>query len=110
MKLTVPAVRRWLCVAAVCAGGLLGGCVGTRARVPMGPAPVPAVAWEQRMPALQQLGAWAVVGRAAAAVGGQGWQASLNWRQNGPNSEVHLAGPLGVGASILPLAKFDPGR
>ena len=37
-------------------------------------------------------------GRAAAAWGRQGWQASLDWRQRGEVSELHLAGPLGMGA------------
>ncbi len=36
---------------------------------------------------------------AAAALGQQGWQASLDWRQSGRSSDVHLAGPLGVGAT-----------
>ena len=36
-------------------------------------------------------------------VGKQGWQASLDWRQRGETSEVHLAGPFGVGAIVLEL-------
>ena len=35
------------------------------------------------------------------AVGTQGWQASLDWHQSDAVSEVHLAGPFGVGALAL---------
>ena len=34
-------------------------------------------------------------------MGTQGWQASLDWRQRGESSEVHLAGPFGAGAVVL---------
>jgi outer membrane lipoprotein LolB len=61
-------------------------------------APVP---WEQRLLDLQHASTWQLDGRAAVAVGTQGWQASLNWRQHGADAEVHLAGPLGVGALVL---------
>lgn len=50
---------------------------------------------------LQKAGDWQLEGRAAVAVQSQGWQASLNWAQRGGSSEVHLAGPLGVGALVL---------
>jgi outer membrane lipoprotein LolB len=50
---------------------------------------------------LQHANTWQLDGRAAVAVGAQGWQASLNWRQNGAAAELHLAGPLGVGALVL---------
>jgi outer membrane lipoprotein LolB len=35
------------------------------------------------------------------AAGTQGWQASLDWRQNESSSELHLAGPLGIGAQVI---------
>jgi outer membrane lipoprotein LolB len=50
---------------------------------------------------LQKAAAWQLDGRAAGAVGAQGWQATLNWRQHGELSEVHLSGPFGVGALVL---------
>jgi outer membrane lipoprotein LolB len=50
---------------------------------------------------LQKLGSWQLDGRAAVAVGTQGWQASLNWRQRQNSAEVHLSGPLGIGALVL---------
>lgn len=50
---------------------------------------------------LQKAAAWQLDGRAAVAVGTQGWQATLNWQQHGEISEVHLSGPFGVGALVL---------
>ena len=76
----------------------LGACVSTR----QAPAPAtPAAVWEQRVGDLQRQSFWALDGRAAVAVGTQGWQASLNWRQSGAAAEVHLSGPFGVGALVL---------
>jgi outer membrane lipoprotein LolB len=75
---------------------VLAACVTTR----RAPAP-PNAGWEQRAADLQMLGSWQLDGRAAVAVGTQGWQASLNWRQHGDAAEVHLSGPLGVGALVL---------
>lgn len=82
-----------LCCAALTA------CVTSRPPVGTGGAPLP---WEQRVTELQQHdGTWQMDGRAAVAVGTQGWQASLNWRQRPGATEVHLAGPLGIGAVVL---------
>jgi len=64
------------------------------------PAPLPQ-GWEQRVADLQASRSWQLDGRAAVAVGTQGWQATLNWRQRGDSAEVHLSGPLGVGALVL---------
>jgi outer membrane lipoprotein LolB len=75
---------------------VLAACVTTR----RAPAPV-AAAWEQRVADLQALSSWRLEGRAAVAAGTQGWQASLNWRENGALAEVHLSGPLGVGSMVL---------
>jgi outer membrane lipoprotein LolB len=75
---------------------LLCACVTTRQAPPPS-----AVGWEQRAENLQKTASWQLDGRAAAAVGTQGWQASLNWRQRGDSAEVHLSGPFGVGALVL---------
>jgi len=56
---------------------------------------------DQRSAELQHADAWQLAGRAAVAVGSQGWQASLDWHQRGDAAELHLAGPLGVGAMVL---------
>ena len=77
---------------------LLVACATTRqAATP----PVATAPWDQRMLDLQRLASWQLAGRAAVAFGTQGWQASLDWRQSGDVAEVHLSGPLGIGAMVL---------
>jgi outer membrane lipoprotein LolB len=89
-------VRRLLLI--LLCSTVLAACVTTR----RAPAPAAAAAgWEQRVAVLQKLGSWQLDGRAAVAVGTQGWQASLNWRQRENSAEVHLSGPLGIGAMVL---------
>lgn len=78
---------------------VLAGCATTRRAPP--PAAAATVGWEQRVVDLQRLNAWQLNGRAAVAVGTQGWQATLNWRQRGDSAEIHLSGPLGIGAMVL---------
>jgi len=84
--------RRLLGYIACCA--VLAGCATMRPAI----APAP---WEQRLPELEHSSAWQLDGRAAVSLGTQGWQASLDWRQRGDSSEVHLAGPFGAGALVL---------
>lgn len=85
-------MRRVLTVMACCA---LAACATTRTMPP------PSIDWEQRVGTLQKAAAWQVDGRAAVALGTQGWQATLNWREAGDTAEVHLAGPFGIGALEL---------
>ena len=85
---------RLSCILLCCA--VLAACATTR----QVPAP-PTAGWEQRVAELQQLTSWHLDGRAAVAVGTQGWQATLNWQQRAESTEVHLSGPLGVGALML---------
>ena len=86
---------RQLLVVFLCCGAL-SACMTTRpTRTPA------ALPWDQRAADLQRAHSWQLAGRAAVAVGTQGWQASLDWRQRGAAAEVHLAGPLGVGALVL---------
>jgi outer membrane lipoprotein LolB len=85
-------MRRVALLLACCAA--LGACVATRL-------PAPSTKWEQRVGELQQAGSWQLEGRAAVALGTQGWQATLNWRQTGNLAEVHLSGPFGIGALVI---------
>jgi outer membrane lipoprotein LolB len=64
----------------------------------------PLTPWDERATALAHARTWQLDGRAAAALGQQGWQASLDWRQSGDSSELHLAGPLGIGALVLDMS------
>jgi outer membrane lipoprotein LolB len=82
----------------VASAAVLAGCAALR---PKGPPPAAAVAWDERRQDLQRATRWDLDGRAAVALGQQGWQATLNWRQTGADSELHLAGPLGIGALTI---------
>jgi outer membrane lipoprotein LolB len=81
-------------LAVVCCCALLFACATTR------PAKS-SLAWQQRLGDLQAGHTWQIDGRAAVALGTQGWQASLNWHQNQAYADVHLSGPFGVGAVVL---------
>jgi len=72
----------------------LSACVTTRP-------PQPASEWSMRAQTLQHANTWKLDGRAAVAAGTQGWQASLDWRQSNAASELHLSGPLGIGAQVI---------
>ncbi len=85
-------MRRLLLIAFSCS---LAACMTARAPLPAG------VAWEQRVGDLQRASTWQLEGRAAVAFQGQGWQATLNWRQVDGSSDIHLAGPFGAGALAL---------
>jgi outer membrane lipoprotein LolB len=85
------AVWRILAILAVVAGACVqGGCA-------IMPPSAPSV-WAARLADLQSVSAWQFSGRAAAQLGGEGWQASLDWRQSDAASALHLSGPLGIGA------------
>jgi outer membrane lipoprotein LolB len=86
---------RGLALIVLCSA-LLAACMTNR----RAPAP-PAAGWDQRVVDLQASSSWQLDGRAAVAVGAQGWQATLNWQQRGESAEVHLSGPFGVGALVL---------
>jgi outer membrane lipoprotein LolB len=76
---------------------LVAGCATTSRRAP----PPASEAWDLRVSELQAATTWQLDGRAAVAVGTQGWQATLNWRQRADSTEVHLSGPFGVGSLAL---------
>jgi outer membrane lipoprotein LolB len=83
----------------VACAAVLAGCAALR---PKGPSlPAATASWDERRKDLEQATRWDLDGRAAVALGQQGWQASLNWRQTGADSELHLAGPLGIGALMI---------
>ena len=83
----------------VASAAVLAGCATLHPKGP--PLPTGASSWEERRKALEQATRWDLDGRAAVALGTQGWQATLNWRQTGADSELHLAGPLGIGALTI---------
>jgi outer membrane lipoprotein LolB len=85
-----------LVLSAVCC--LFVAACATRAPVPVSS---PSHDWETRSQELQGAGRWQLNGRAAVAYGTQGWQAALDWHQEGAGAELHLAGPLGIGAQVI---------
>jgi outer membrane lipoprotein LolB len=85
----MPADLRWLPACLL----LLAGCAG---HTPM--PGVPGTPWERRMLDLQRTPSWSLDGRAGVALGSQGWQASLQWQESESQADLHLAGPLGIGA------------
>jgi outer membrane lipoprotein LolB len=91
----VIAVLRSFAIVGCCA--LLFACATTRQ-------PKSSLQWQQRLADLQGSHSWAMGGRAAVALGTQGWQASMDWRQSAAYAEVHLSGPFGVGAVVLKQA------
>jgi len=59
--------------------------------------PAPQVAWSVRRPALQSLDRFGLHGRVAVAVGDQGFNAGLRWKQSAAVTSLALTGPLGAG-------------
>src|SRR5665213_4232414 len=84
-------MRRALMLIGCCA---LAACATTRVVTP-------STSWERRAGELQTASDWQLDGRAAVALGTQGWQATLSWRQTDNSAEVHLSGPFGIGALVL---------
>jgi outer membrane lipoprotein LolB len=72
---------------------LLAGCV----TVP--PRPAAPAGWESRRLELQAVSRFSLDGRIAAAVGQEGFSASLAWQQRGSRSDLTLRAPLGFGSA-----------
>lgn len=77
------------------------GCCALAACATTRPVAPPSTDWNQRVGTLQSAADWQLSGRAAVALGTQGWQATLNWQQTDNSAEVRLAGPFGIGAVVL---------
>ena len=84
--MTRPALLATLALAT-----LLSGC-----RTVPGP-PAHSESWEVRRAALQGRAHFQIKGRVAVAAGQDGFSATLHWVQDGPQSQIDLDGPLGVG-------------
>lgn len=92
-------MRRAMAILA-CASALAGCATLHREHRPAAAALAP---WNEHVTSLERAQAWQLDGRAAVALGQQGWQASLDWRQREDESELHLAGPFGVGALAITM-------
>jgi outer membrane lipoprotein LolB len=71
---------------------LAAGCVS----VPQKPA-APTAPWPESRTRLQSLASFALKGKVGVAAGSEGFNASLQWEQQGARSAVALDGPLGIG-------------
>lgn len=96
--MSVAVAARW--VFALTSSLALAGCVTSRR---LRPPPAGQSPWDARRIELVQARTWEMDGRAAVAFRDQGWQASITWQQQDKNSQVNLAGPLGIGAVTLKL-------
>lgn len=81
------------------AGALLAA--GCETLAPRVEGPADPKAWEARRAWLESLTAWRLEGRAAIAAYGEGWNASVDWTQDGERLDVNFSGPLGVGSARI---------
>lgn len=62
----------------------------------------PSASTTVRSVAAQRVTSWQINGAIAARKQNKGWNATLNWRQQGPNQyQIRLNGPLGNGAVLI---------
>lgn len=66
-----------------------------------GPAPVAERPWEQRSRQLASLETWTARGKIAVRSGQQSESANLDWRQQGSDTRLQLAGPMGLQATQI---------
>lgn len=71
------------------------------------PAADPERVWQERRAALAELDRWRLTGRIAIQTEGEGWHATLHWRQQQSRYDIRLIGPLGQGSVRL---TGSPGR
>ncbi|HED16622.1 MAG TPA: outer membrane lipoprotein LolB [Gammaproteobacteria bacterium] len=88
--------RVWLACGGLTLSLLLGACTP-----PPKPQTVPALSWQQRQARLQLLNKWTFSGRLAVSVKDEGWQASLDWRQDHRHYLLRILAPLGMGGVEL---------
>ena len=80
---------------ALCVLLLVTGCAGSDRRE------ATSAGWKQHSERAQQLQHWTARGKLALRTSEASETAGLTWAQRGEYTEVHLAGPLGVGATPL---------
>lgn len=90
MKRRAVTLLLWVFVA-------LTGCSGQQVR----PLEQVREQWEARRAYLEGLQRWHLTGRVAAAVGAEGWTATLRWRQVLQDYRIDIIGPLGQGSMHL---------
>lgn len=91
-------MRQRMRVSAAILRAALGGVVLALAACRTVPAPHPERAWELVRPDLQSLRHFELRGHVAVRAGQDGFIAGLRWVQDGPQAQLALQGPLGVGS------------
>jgi outer membrane lipoprotein LolB len=71
------------------------------------PTPPAGAPWEARRAQLQARAHFELRGRVAVATGSEGFNASLQWIQDGARSQLTLAGPLGAGGAQVTATNGD---
>ncbi len=71
------------------------------ASLPVTPEQPAEQSWLERQAAMACIDEWQFRGRMALAAEGEGWNASIDWRQRGEQYRMHLSGPFGSGGMRL---------
>jgi len=74
---------------------LLGGCAGPDTR------DTATLSWVEHQASLGQFQYWSARGKLALRTSDRAESATLLWRQQGAHSELHLSGPIGMGATTI---------
>jgi len=88
---------------------LLAGCRTAPPAAPTPPAHGPGAdaPWAEQYAALETFDTWSLTGRVAVAAKGQGFSASLLYRQQGARADLSLDGPMGIGGMRMQVAERD---
>jgi len=88
------------------AAALLALLAGCRTAPPPAPVVGPGAdaPWPQQRAALEKLDIYSLNGRVAVAAKGQGFSASLRYRQQGQRADLSLDGPMGLGGMRMQVA------
>lgn len=77
---------------------LLAGCAAAPVAPPVAD---PAQAWAEHQSQLVAVADWRLGGRIAIRTEDEGWQASIDWNQQGESYAIQLVGPMGQGSVRL---------
>jgi outer membrane lipoprotein LolB len=101
-------VARVIALAALTVLAMLSGC---RTAPPAAAIPGPGAdaPWAVQRPALENLDRYALNGKVAVAANGQGFTASLRYRQQPRRADLALDGPLGIGGMRIALEEHSLG-
>ncbi|WP_297809582.1 lipoprotein insertase outer membrane protein LolB [uncultured Methylophaga sp.] len=88
-------MRLLLCLSVII---MMTGCSSIRQTQP---SQSPYELWQQRQLQQAELQAWAFKGRTAIVQGQEGWNAGINWQEQGQHYQIRLSGPFSQGGVSL---------